>query len=96
MADAVSVLHNTNELRTILLDLRPDYFCAYKTSRETKMGCNYIVKLIGAGCAVVGSISLDTTPDRKRAALLINSTTALKYRAPEMVNLLLADKLTDK
>jgi serine/threonine protein kinase len=96
MADAVSVLHTTTESRTIHLDLRPDHFCAYKTSRETKMGCNYIVKLIGAGCAVDGTMSLDTTPDRIRAAYLINSTTTLSYRAPEMVDLLLADKLTDK
>jgi serine/threonine protein kinase len=96
MADAVSVLHTTNETRAIHLDLRPDHFCAYKTSSETKMGCNYIVKLIGAGCAVDGCMSLASTSDRKRAALLINSRTTLRYRAPEMVNLLLADKLTDK
>jgi hypothetical protein len=65
-----------------------------KTSIE---GCKYIMKLVGAACAVDGSMRLDSITDQRTAACLINSTTMQRYRAPEMVNdLLLADELTDK
>jgi hypothetical protein len=85
MALAVSVFHSpmrpnsTEESkaqgRIIHMDLRPDNFCVYKTSSEVMTGCKYIMKLIGAGCAIDGSMRLDSIPDRKRADCLIKSTT---------------------
>ena len=107
MALAVSVLHgpmrpncaegSKAQGKIIHMDLRPDHFCVYKkTSNEVMTGCKYIVKLIGAGCAVDSSMSLDSIPARKRALCLIKSTTLQMYRAPEMVDILLADELTHK
>lgn len=105
MALAVSVLHGPTEKhvtkessaqhRIMHMDLRPDHFRVHKhnTSREDY---TYIIKLVGAECAVDATMSLDSIPDRKIAACLINANTTLRNRAPEMVNLLLADELSDK
>lgn len=95
MALAVSVLH-AKESRVIHMDLRPDHFGLCKPSKEEATSCKYMVKLIGAGCAVEGSMSLASTSYRNRASRLINATTSKRYRAPEMVNLFLANELTDK
>jgi serine/threonine protein kinase len=105
MALAVSVLHGPTEKnvtkessaqrRTIHMDLKPDHFYVYKNKTSSE-DCKYIVKLIGAGCAVDISMRLDSIPDRKRAALLIDTHITQRYHAPEMVNLFLANELTDK
>ena len=79
--------------RIIHMDLRPDHFRVYKDKTSSE-GSKYIVKLVGAGCAVDGSMRLDSIADRTRAACLISSTTTQRYRAPE--NFLLTDELTDK
>lgn len=98
MAIAVSILHDGNcqdERSTVHLDIRPEHFAAFKTSRDAHKGCKYIIKLVGAGCAIDDYMPLDTVADRMKAARLIDSTTSPRYRAPEMINLQLADELED-
>jgi hypothetical protein len=79
--------------RIIHMDLRPDHFRVYKDKTSSE-GSKYIVKLVGAGCAVDGSMRLDSIADRTRAACLISSTTTQRYHAPEIF--LFTDELTDK
>ena len=95
MALAVSVLH-AKESRIIHMDLSLDHFGLCQPSKEESMECEYMVKLIGAGCAIKGNMSLDSKSHRNRASRLINAATSKRYRAPEMVNLVLANELTDK
>lgn len=99
MAAAVKVLHggyrSGRKVPIVHMDLRPEHFAAYKTSKDVTKGCKYIVKLVGAGCAIDGYMPLDSVADRMKAARLIDSTTSSRYRAPEMINLQLADELDD-
>lgn len=102
MAVAVSVMHGTSndddqrQPSTIVhMDLRPENFAAFKTSRDINKGSKYIVKLVGAGCAMENGMPLYSVEERMKAARLIDSNTAPRYRAPEMVNLQLTDELTD-
>ena len=103
MAVAVSVLHDGPTDQSDLarpggivhMDIRPEHFAAFKTSRDVKKGCKYVIKLVGAGCAIDGGLPLDYVADRMKAGRLIETTTSPKYRAPEMVNLHLANELTD-
>jgi len=105
MAVAVSVLHDGPNTRNdsrgpstssiVHMDIRPEHFAAFKTSRDISKGCKYIVKLVGLGCAIEDGMPLDTLEDRMKAARLIDSNTSPKYRAPEMINLKLTDELTD-
>lgn len=97
MAVAVSVLHDGQlaERPNVHMDLRPEHFAAFKTSRDITKGCKYIVKLVGAGCAIEGEMPLYSTADRMKAARLIDSMTSTRYRAPEMINLQLADELNE-
>lgn len=106
MAVAISVLHNQTSLNShdqsktrtsiIHMDVRPDRFCAFKIPKANVSSCKYMVKLIGAGCAIDDRLRLLSIQDRNRAARLIDSNVSRRYRTPEMVNLLLADALTDK
>lgn len=98
MAVTISVLHNqaTAWSRIIHMDVRPDRFCAFKIRKANVSSCKYLVKLIGAGCAIDDRMRLLSAQDRNRAARLIESNVSPRYRAPEMVNLLLADALTDR
>jgi serine/threonine protein kinase len=106
MAVAVSVLHDSASTMDdpsdpsrpggiVHMDLKPEHFAAFKTSRDVTKGCKYIIKLVGAGCAIDGGMPLDYVADRMKAERLIESTTSPNYRAPEMVNLHLANELTD-
>lgn len=95
MAVAVSILHDGRSNPIVHMDLRPEHFAAFKTSRDVTKGCKYIIKLVGAGCAIEGEMPLYSVADRMKAARLIDSYTILKYRAPEMINLQLADELND-
>ena len=95
MAVAVSILHDGRPNPIVHMDLRPEHFAAFKTSCDVTKGCKYVIKLVGAGCAIEGEMPLYSVADRMKAARLIDSHTTLKYRAPEMINLQLADELNE-
>lgn len=53
-------------------------------------------KLCDFGSAIIGHVPLDTATDKMNAEELIERTTTQLYRAPEMVDLYMAPKLTEK
>ena len=83
--------NNHNKYSGILhLDLKPGRFLV------RDMGGDYRVKLCSFGCAIRGQLPLRTQEDRQIASFLIEDSTTLVYRAPEMVNFHMAEEINGR
>jgi len=109
VADVVSFMHNhcdfdDNEgMRSknkpiVHRDLKPENILLIKRSNSNpnaKLSDEWQVKLCDFGSAYIGRMPLRSKQDRDEAADKIRTTTTQMYRAPEMVDLHMANELTE-
>ena len=85
ICNAVSYIH-AQRPTIVHRDLKPNNFLV---NRGTYKLCDF-------GSAIFGDVPLKTQLDRANAEEVIQKTTTQMFRAPEMVDLYMSDKLTEK
>jgi len=92
ICNAASFLH-AQKPPVVHRDMKPSNFLV--VHRDVKPS-NFLLKLCDFGSAVIGDVSLETSTERAEAEEVIQKTTTQMFRAPEMVDLFMKNKLTYK